>query len=51
MSALKFSSLASLSTGHLLGFGAGQQDRAKIALRALEILGSRAFHRGFLGLV
>src|SRR5262249_38671689 len=38
MSALKFSSLTSLSTLLLLGLRAGQQDRAQVTLGALELL-------------
>src|SRR5205814_1805360 len=38
MSWSKFSSLTSLSTLLLLDLGAGQQDRAQFALRALELL-------------
>src|SRR5947208_5863605 len=34
----KFSSLTSLSTRLLLGLGAGQQDGAQVALRALGLL-------------
>ena len=38
LSPLKFSSLSSLSTRFLLGFRAGQQDRAQVALGPLELL-------------
>src|SRR5947209_5613902 len=38
MTPSKFSSLTSLSTRLLLGLRAGQQDRAKVALRALAFL-------------